>query len=85
MIMSRKQPDERIADLQDEKSIEYKPTVGQQLALIPDDATVSIYHVNIKYMYYGPVKDVPDYINNLYRVYMIDKDTHIFELLVKES
>ena len=52
----------------------FRPTVGQQLELIDDDVIVSIYHINVAIIYYGPVKDVPYPAKNYYKVMLIDPD-----------
>lgn len=58
----------------DYKKDEWRPTVGQQLALISDETIVSIYHVNVAYIYYGPVKDAPYPVKSYYEVLLIDPD-----------
>jgi len=62
-------------------------TVGQQLELIPDEVIVSIYHINVAYLYYGTVKDAPYPVKNYYKVLLIDPDgqlkdgTHRFSIV----
>jgi len=65
-------------------------TVGQQLELIPDEVIVSIYHINVAYLYYGTVKDAPYPVKNYYKVLLIDPDgqlkdgTHRFSIMCEK-
>ena len=52
----------------------FRPIVRQQLELMDGDVIVSIYHVNVAYIYYGPVSAVPYPVNNYYRVIKIEPD-----------